>query len=55
MALGVRPSGLVNVINNSEKSEFRVFLPDYKSRHMQEGCNTVMHIFFKHLEATSEN
>jgi hypothetical protein len=42
-ALGVRPYGLVNFINNSEKPAFRVFLPDYKLRHMQEGCNPVMH------------
>jgi len=52
--LGVRPYRLVNFINNSEKPAFRVFLPDYKLRHMQEGCNPVMHMFFKHLEATSE-
>ena len=49
VALGVRPTGLVNVINNSKKPEFLLFLPDYKSRHMQEGCNQVIHIFFSNI------
>jgi hypothetical protein len=53
-ALGVRSYGLVNFTNNSEKPAFRVFLPDYKLRHMQESCNPVMYIFFKHLETTPE-
>jgi hypothetical protein len=54
MALGVRSYGLLNFINNSEKPAFRVFLPDYKLRHIQEGCNPVTRIFFKHIEATLE-
>lgn len=42
-AFGAISYCLVNFINNSEEPTVHVFLPDYKLRRMQEGCNPRMH------------